>query len=120
MSFDYAKTAATATRLLQRFGQSATLKRETGTRYDPATGAMVAVAAECPCIAAVLDYTARDIDGTLIQQGDKRVLIGPYINLTPQAGDVIELSTGASVTVIAVTTTAPAGRAVLFDAQCRG
>ena len=38
MTFNYAATATTATRLLTRFGAAATLKRETVGAYDPDTG----------------------------------------------------------------------------------
>lgn len=40
--FDYGKTAATATRLIERFGLTVTLRRIGATTYDPSTGVSAA------------------------------------------------------------------------------
>ena len=53
--FNYPATAATATRLLQRFGAAATIKRQSGTAYDPATGTSTQTYTSYATTAAVFD-----------------------------------------------------------------
>lgn len=117
MSFDYAKTAATATRLLQRFGAAATLKRETVGEYDPATGTTPVTTTSLATTAAVFAYDAKYIDGTLILQGDQRAFLIPSV--TPKQGDKLAWQ-GADYTVVAVKPLAPAGVVALYEAQIRG
>jgi hypothetical protein len=69
-AFDYPKTAATAKRLLTRFGAACAVKHPTGSAYDPDTGSVVPTYDSTPSIAAVLAYPQKYIDGTLILQGD--------------------------------------------------
>lgn len=117
----YQRAAATARRLLDKFGASGAITRTTaGGGYDPATGGTggggggESVQA---CTAAVVSYDAKEIDGTNIRAGDARVLIAP--TATPIAGDVIEVA-GRRLVVINVNTVAPAGLVVLHDVQARG
>lgn len=117
MTFNYAKTAATATRLLQRFGAAATLKRETAGTYDPATGTSTITETSLATTAAVFDYDSKYIDGTLILSGDKRAYLAPA--QTPKQGDVLAWQ-GADYTVVAVKAIAPAGVVALYEAQIRG
>ena len=118
MTFNYAKTAATATRLLERFGQAVTLTRYGDAAYDPATGTTVPSETVYPATGAKLDYAQRDIDGTLIKVGDCRVYLAPNLAVTPQTGDTITI--GAEVwKVVTSRPLAPAGTVVLHDAQVR-
>jgi len=121
MSFDYQRMAQTAKRLLTKFGAPAVLSRDGGTGvYDPSTGQVVGGGTQTwDCTAAVLAYHAQDIDGTLIQAGDSRVLIAPDIATVPETGDVVNVA-GRTLTAIRVAVTAPAGIVVLYDVQARG
>jgi hypothetical protein len=118
-AFDYAKTAATAVRLLQRFGRSAMLNRTTLGAYNPATGAPAAgTMTPHACTAALFEYAQRDIDGTHIRVGDQRAYIAPDIALTPQTGDTLTIGSDAW-SVIASRPLSPAGVVVLHDVQVR-
>ena len=119
MSFDHAKTAATAARLLARFGAPVTVTRETPGAYDPETGANGDGATETWALSGVkLDYSQREIDGTNIRVGDQRVYMSAVAGLDPQAGDALTL--GEEVwRVVVPRTLAPAGVAVLLDVQVR-
>lgn len=120
IAFDYSRPAATAKRLLTRFGQVVTVKRVTPGGYDPATGATTAdVTNGYSCAGAVMNYASRDIDGTLVQRGDVRVLIAPDVADAPKTGDTLAAA-GRTLTVIRVDTLAPTGTAVLYDVQARG
>ena len=116
-TFNYPATAATANRLLQRFGAAATVKHPTGTAYDPDTGTTVPTYASTATTAAVFDYAQKYIDGTLILQGDKQAYCAPAV--APVQGDQFDWQ-GVTYTVIAVKPVSPAGVPVLFEAQLRG
>ena len=117
MSFDYAKTAATALRLLTRFGAAATLKREVVGDYDPDTGTSPVTTTSLATTACVFDYDAEYIDGTLILAGDKQAYLASAP--VPKQGDKLAWQ-GADYTVIAAKAVAPAGVAVLYEVQIRG
>ncbi|EGK71907.1 hypothetical protein METUNv1_01685 [Methyloversatilis universalis FAM5] len=118
-SFDYTKTAATATRLLLKFGRAATLTRVAPGAYDPATGAPGAGSTALHAgTAALFDYQQKDIDGTHVRMGDQRAYIAPDLAATPQTGDTLTI--GSDVwSVIASRPLAPAGTVVLHEAQVR-
>ena len=115
-SFNYPATAATATRLLERFGAAAVLVRTTAGAYDPATGATPVTDTMLPTTAAVFAYDQKYIDGTLILQGDQLAYCAPAVE--PKQGDKFTWQ-GATRTVISVKPTSPAGVPVLFEAQIR-
>lgn len=117
MTFDYAATAATATRLLQRFGASATLKRQAVGAYNPATGAAAVTPTSLTTTAAVFDYPQRYVDGTLVKQGDKQAFMAA--TYMPAQGDVLAWQ-GVDYQVIAVKAVSPAGTPVLYECQIRG
>ncbi|HEU4776985.1 MAG TPA: hypothetical protein VFS95_09180, partial [Telluria sp.] len=69
-------------------------------------------------------YEAENIDGTLIQAGDQKLLLSPLQRNgqampVPTAADLV-LFGGASYTVKAVETTAPVDVSVLYTLQLRG
>lgn len=115
MSF-YANLAATARRLLDQFGTTATLTRTTMGEYNPATGAASQTTTTYICKAARFDYAQRDIDGTNIRVGDQRI----YMDATvmPQTGDTIALGDRTYV-VVTARSIDPALTAVLYDVQAR-
>lgn len=117
MTFDYAATAATATRLLQRFGASATLKRVTTGVYDPVTGTTTDTTTELATTAAVFAYDQKYIDGTLILQGDQRAYMTPAV--MPKQGDLLAWQ-GRDWSIVAVKPISPAGVPVVYEAQLRG
>lgn len=116
-AFNYARTAATATRLLTRFGASCTLKRLADAAYDPATGTATPAVTPFATTAVVFDYDQRQIDGTLIRQGDRRAYMDATV--APRQGDRLTWQ-GAELQVVAVRPLSPAGVAFLFEAQLRG
>lgn len=117
MSFDYAKTAATALRLLQRFGAAATLTRTAAGTYDPSAGTSAETVTSLTTTACVFDYPQKYVDGSLILVGDKQAFLSS--ERTPKQGDVLTWS-AVDYTVVAVKAVAPAGTAVLYEAQLRG
>ena len=116
-AFNYTATAATALRLLTNFGATATLKRQTAGAYDTATGIAAVTVTSLSATAAVFDYPAHYIDGTLILQGDYRALMAS--TPVPKQGDILTWNS-VDYTIIAAKAIAPAGTVVLYECQIRG
>lgn len=116
-AFDYTATAATATRLLTRFGAAAVLKRQNSDEYDADSASVLVTETELAVIAAVFDYPARYVDGTLIKSGDKQALLGPAY--APAQGDRMEWNDSDWV-VVNVKAIAPSGTVVMHECQIRG
>jgi len=78
LSFNYAKSQATATKLLTQFGQTVTRRTYTAGAYNPATGASAQTTADTSRIGVLLDYSNKGeqyVSGNLIQVGDKKLLL---------------------------------------------
>lgn len=76
MSFDYAKSAATAKRLLTKFGQPLTLSLpDTEEGGAPGVPGTTIPGRSITGVGVKLDYDNAEIDGTVIQTGDARVLL---------------------------------------------
>lgn len=118
MSF-YPDLRATAAALLTDKGQQMTLNKRTSGAYDPGTGGSTVTSEAHTVTGAVFDFPAALIDGTLIQQGDKKVLMSA-LGLTVRPAITDSLTIGGVVhTVVNVKDTSPAGTTVLWTLQVR-
>ena len=114
-AFDYAKTRATATRLIERFGQAVTFHRvsaETGDAWNPTQQTT-----SYPARAAVLGYEDSEIDGTMVQAGDRKLYVSVF-GIEPTTSDKVVIGT-ESLRVVNVKPLNPAGTVVFFEVQCR-
>ncbi len=140
----YARMAATAVRLLAKFGTTATLSQTSSGSYDPVSGEVSGEETNTYTVrAVVLDYTMpreRDgvfSEGTLVRAGDKKILCEPGV-VVPEAGDSLLLGDqnlllddrqcvddwlsvdgGLPYEIIRVKTVSPAGTPVLYELQAR-
>jgi len=115
-AFNYSATAATATRLLARFGAACILHRYSAGAYNPATGASAPTYTDIVTTAAVFAYDQQYIDGTLIRQGDQLAYCAPATE--PKQGDQLTWQS-VKYTVVSAKPVSPAGVPVLFEAQIR-
>lgn len=117
----YARAAATATRLLAKFGAVAYLRSSGTATYSPATSAATSTdAARTKVDCAVLDYPLRYVDGTLVRVGDRKALVSAPAGMpNPKPGDVLEWE-GKDLEVVRASIIAPAGDAVAHELQVRG
>lgn len=117
--YDYAKAAATAARLLARYGQPITVTEALPGTYDPDTGTTTPGGAQIWAPNAVkLDYESKEIDGTNILVSDQRVLMQALTGLNPKPD--AKLTIGGEVwRVVVAKPLAPAGVVVLLDVQVR-
>lgn len=124
MSFDYAKTANTADRLITKFGQAVTLRVVTVGTYDPATGTASNSTADHSGYGTLFDYKQSEIDGTLIKEGDQRLLLSPYKTdgaAMPVPTTTDKIVIGSTVYTIQPSgKVSPAGTNVMFDLHLRG
>ena len=121
---DYAKTAARADQSLRRKGGIVVLRQVVTGAYDPDLGMAPTITTDHEGTGVKIAYEAENIDGTLIQAGDQKLLLSPLQRNglpmpIPTAADLV-LFGGASYTVKAVGTTAPVDVAVLHTLQLRG
>lgn len=114
---------ATATRLIDKFGQAATLKQSTIGAYDPATGTASETVTSSTGRVVVTDYDIRQVDGTLIQRGDKRILLSVITgvgakDVSPVPGDKIVVG-NVTYTVVDASPLSPGGTVVMHEIQAR-
>jgi hypothetical protein len=121
---DYSKTIQRADQSLRRKGGIVVLRQVVTGEYDPDLGAAPTTTTDYEGSGVKINYEAENIDGTLIQAGDQKLLLSPLQRNgapmpTPTTADLVLLG-GASYTVRAVETTAPVDVAVLHTLQLRG
>ena len=116
-SFDYAKMAATAGRLLERFGKTVTITRTTGGTYDPVTGAATPGTPETFEPKGILTkYPDNLIDGTRIQMSDRKLILDDTVMPTMDDKPTIQ---GEEWTIKDIETVSPAGTPLIYFVQVR-
>lgn len=120
----YDRAAATALRLLTKYGVSATLRVTTTGDYDTETGSAPTTDADYAVAVAKFDFDLRlsgttFTPGTMIQGGDKQIFIAAQgLTVTPQPGN--KLIIGADTwNVEAAKELKPADISVLFEILAR-
>ena len=118
----YGELAQAAVDLLQELGQPIRVVRPGGSgEYNPDTGTVSEGADQTfNASGAEFDYVQREIDGTNILQGDRRVLVSPDLGTMPKAGDALFLENDTRLEVVRCKPLNPAGVVVLLEVQCRG
>jgi len=114
VSFDYSSLKSTADRLIARFGKTATLVRleQSGTDFDPTT-----VEIEFDVTLVELEFSKMVRDGTLVQQGDKRLLVSTA-GETPTQADRIRLD-DIDYEIVQSDPLNPGGTVLMFEIQAR-
>jgi hypothetical protein len=117
----YGELAQAAVDLLNELGQLVLLTRAgEGSGYDPDQGFVEEGGEEVWSANGVeFSYAQAEVDGTLVQSGDRRVLIAPSLGTLPQSGDVITLG-ATRLEVVESRPLQPAGVIVLHEVQARG
>ena len=113
---NYVASAATAARMMMKFGQAITLRQAVQGAYDPATGSVTQTVTDVSRNGAVFDYGAKLVDGTLIQQGDKQLYMEPGVIPSVQHRVVIG---GVEYGIVTIKEINPAGVPILYELQLR-
>jgi len=124
MSQFYDRMAATALRLIERFGQTITLRDTVPGEYNPVTGEMTPeLPVVQPAQAILQDYGLQQAgmsyaDGTVIRQGDKKILVAAQ-GLTPPQLTTTVIAGGATWTIVNIKEINPAGTPLVYEIQGR-
>lgn len=117
----YASNAATALRLLTKFGQDVTRRAYSVGTYDVNTNTMTPTTADTVRKGALFDYSLQQAGaalaiGTLIQEGDKQLLLDATGPVELQDHFIIG---GVEYTLVNIKVLNPAGTPVLYDLHIR-
>lgn len=118
-SFDYGRSASTATRLITRFGQMGAVRRITpgnGPDYDPGPGTPT----DYPARFVITEYDNREIDGTRIQATDRKAMVSPDLEIEPKTTDLLIGSDGRKLTIVSISPIKPAETVIVWQLQVRG
>lgn len=118
MSF-YTNLRATAQKLIASKGQGALLVKQTEGVYDIATGQSPVAQSTYAVKVVVTSFKESDNGGTLVLQGDKRVIIGcEGLSVVPTKDDLLTVG-GIAHSIIDIKAINPGDTAVIYIAQCR-
>jgi hypothetical protein len=108
-----------AARLIAQIGKSVTLKKVTATSYNRATGTATPTLANDTVQALVLNYSNRERDGTLVQAGDRKVVLdAATVTTAPNANDIITIGS-VDHRIVSMQLVEEAGTAVVYTCQVR-
>lgn len=118
MSIDYVAIAASSLTALTDAGQDVTRRTYTTGAYDPATGTAAATTADTTRKGVLLDFgSGKTLErGTLIQIGDKRLLLDAEATVSQDDHFIIG---GVDYSIVSVGEVNPAGTPVLYDIHLR-
>lgn len=119
MSFDYAAIATIADTIIANFGVPVTVTTKGTPVYNVDTGTVVAPTTTETANGVVTNYDSKDIDGSVILRGDKRLLLSPIGITAIKPNATISVLT-VTYTVVAVNEINPAGVSLVYDLQIRG
>lgn len=107
-----------ATTMIDHFGADTVISRTAGATFDPSTGGYTGGTTTSLIGKGVRQqFDKREIDGEIIRRGDFRLLFGAASG-APETDDNV-LFDGEDYRAMAITSTSPAGTAVMYDIHCR-
>ncbi|EAB9445657.1 hypothetical protein CSU32_15400 [Salmonella enterica subsp. diarizonae] len=118
MPYDYARLKNRGTMMIKKYGYTLSLVRPAGSGIDPKTGDRLADASPQIFTVTGIDqqYKQSEIDGTVIQTGDKKILL--TAETSPEQGD--HLTDGVNRwNIITITPVKPAREVLLYSLQVR-
>lgn len=125
MSAFYDRMAATALRMIERFGLAATLSEVTPGEYDPVTGVETGGTTLTQTGQLILlEYTSAEAgiinaSGSLVQQGDKKIMLAAKGLAWPPTTTTTILADGLTWTIVNVKSTNPAGTPLVYELHGR-
>jgi hypothetical protein len=119
--FDYQRIRDQVAVIIGKYGAPMVLRVPAPGAYDPATGGRATDSpyVDYSCFGTVDEYDIRDIDGTLIKEGDKRVTLSASSAMPDPVKGNILIMAGVEWSVERCKPTAPAGISVVYEVQVR-
>lgn len=119
MAIDYATIATNAQQAIEDAGTAIMVSRSTEDSFDPTLGTVVPGAdITAEGYGVMTRYSNYNIDGTLIKQGDMKLLIGPGLSIEPAVGDTVTVD-GNVWKIVNTPHVNPAGTDCLYICQVR-
>ena len=119
MAFNYNNSKTTVNKLLTKFGQSVVITNKTIGSYDPSTGTNTQTITTQNGIAAIFDRGNKEIDGTSILMGDKRMLLSAVDITKPEINDTVLVGSIVYTIKVPLKEINPAGNAVMYEFNLR-
>ena len=117
MSAFYDNMAATASRLIGKYGQAISIKRTTGGTIDPVTGITTAGTASTLATTGILQrYPDSLIDGTRILTSDRLAILAPEVE--PNLTDKLTFGS-KDWAIVSIQFSNPAGTNLVYFVQVR-
>lgn len=117
MSAFYDNMAATASRLIGKYGQAISIKRTTGGTIDPVAGTVTAGTASTLTTTGILQrYPDSLIDGTRILTSDRLAILAP--TTAPTLTDKLTFGS-KDWAIVSIQTANPAGTPLVYFVQVR-
>lgn len=115
----YEELKADADALLTELGQDMLLVRPgDGQSYDPVLGRTSTAADETfSAKGVIVDYSNQEIDGTVVQVGDRKVILQAVER--PKPNDRLKVGAEAAWNIVSWKEVAPAGLALIYELQVR-
>lgn len=122
MTFNYSRPAATALRLIAKYGRTIQHQRITEGAYNPETGTDTGTTVSTNVKGADFDFKLQsagqsNITDSLIQAGDRYVLIGAEVAAIDTSDKLV--IDGVTWNIVSVKKLAPAGVVVLWTVHVR-
>lgn len=119
MSFNYDRIAKIAQKQIERFGQAVTITRRVQGSYNTTTS-VAPVTETTQTTKGVTDvYKFKEVDGSLIQVGDIKVILSAQNITAPTVNDKITLLDGTVWVVKTVDPISPGGVPIVYTCQLR-
>ena len=116
---DYSALVLEVDEIIAEFGQPITIKTTTIGEYDPITGVVNNTTTNVIAKGVLFDYGEKDINGTTILKGDKKLYITANGVSSITTNDSISIGT-TDYHITSVTQTNPAGTNLLWEVSVRG
>lgn len=115
---DYAAKAVSASKMIRAKGQAMQIEYGSVSGYGGGTPDVAGSATKRPW-GVVIEYSNRDLNGTQILAGDKRVILEAMSGMpAPQTKDNLIIG-GVSHAIVNVKPLSPAGVVVIYELQVR-
>lgn len=115
----YDRISKTALKVIKKYGQVVTITRRTQGAYNPATSTAPVTETTETARGVVYDYEANEIDGTMVQRSDSKLLLSSIGITKPTVNDTATLANGDKFTIMNVDSVSPAGADVVYICQIR-
>jgi len=117
---NYQELLISVDEIIKEFGQPVVITNGTSTMYNPDTGLVTTTVNTIQANGVTVNYNLNAIDGTMIQQGDVKLILSP-IGITDITTAQSATVQGKEYTIVPpIKTNSPAGIPVSYEVNLRG